>query len=213
MRAMDELGKPCGFTHPVYYLGGYSGSQRHRKGTLSLISEPEAKLVFESYSLKLVIPAPKIQKAQIDAAIGTNRDATILFGLPALFAETIEKVLTISYEDKGGSIQKPRFQFIAENEEEHDTLPEKALANINSLILQTANIHQRVETRSADELTSIFCKQCGAKNDADAKWCGSCGKKLEAGELTEIACPACGTKSKIEAVFCKQCGAKLPKKS
>lgn len=50
------------------------------------------------------------------------------------------------------------------------------------------------------------CKKCGAENLDGAKFCSSCGSKLE----TNI-CPKCGTANKDDARFCSLCGASLEK--
>lgn len=49
------------------------------------------------------------------------------------------------------------------------------------------------------------CPKCGALNATGAKFCNSCGAKLEAG----IACPKCGTANAPETKFCANCGTKL----
>lgn len=50
------------------------------------------------------------------------------------------------------------------------------------------------------------CKKCGAENPEGAKFCSSCGSKLEAN-----VCPKCGTSNPDDARFCSLCGASLAK--
>lgn len=48
------------------------------------------------------------------------------------------------------------------------------------------------------------CAACGATNDAEARFCDSCGKPLSA------QCAACGATNDAGARFCDACGAVLP---
>src|SRR5687767_3861450 len=47
------------------------------------------------------------------------------------------------------------------------------------------------------------CNTCGSANPAEAKFCMSCGAKLER------RCPTCGTPAPPEAKFCMSCGSAL----
>ena len=49
----------------------------------------------------------------------------------------------------------------------------------------------------------ISCPQCGTENDANAKFCISCGTRLAGG------CPVCGTVNPPDAKFCMNCGTSL----
>ena len=48
------------------------------------------------------------------------------------------------------------------------------------------------------------CPACGHHNDADSRFCNSCGKPLNR------ACPSCGADNGADATFCDGCGAPLP---
>ncbi len=50
------------------------------------------------------------------------------------------------------------------------------------------------------------CLKCGEDVPPEAKFCMSCGAKVE---KPERVCAKCGTKAPEEAVFCNQCGEKL----
>jgi class 3 adenylate cyclase/tetratricopeptide (TPR) repeat protein len=51
--------------------------------------------------------------------------------------------------------------------------------------------------------TRVICSNCGAANEADARFCDACGSGLSAG------CPSCGTANKPGARFCRSCGSSL----
>ena len=63
----------------------------------------------------------------------------------------------------------------------------------------------------------MICKNCGYENVKDAKFCESCGSKLEEikpqvkeEKLTDAkTCPKCGYENDIDAKFCEACGLKL----
>ena len=48
------------------------------------------------------------------------------------------------------------------------------------------------------------CPSCGATNDADARFCDSCGKPLS------VQCDSCGATNDADARFCDGCAAALP---
>jgi hypothetical protein len=56
-----------------------------------------------------------------------------------------------------------------------------------------------------------LCHYCSSKNDVDAVFCESCGKRMPE-KITKtdlpagLVCGSCGTKNKIHASFCKNCG-------
>jgi hypothetical protein len=166
-----SIKEPQVWAYPVYYLGGYSPSQRHRNGKLSIFLEPEKKLVFESYSLKFTIPSAKIQQALIDTEKFTDRNAVVLIGIPLLLADFEGKFLTVWFEDASGNKQKPRFQLIFKDEEEYKTVPEKVMNQINSLMPEDAKISSPREQQfflNSQDSPKLFCKYCGSQNDFDA---------------------------------------------
>ena len=53
----------------------------------------------------------------------------------------------------------------------------------------------------------IICKVCGTELSRDAKFCGSCGAKIEKEQPEKpLICPVCGGELKDTDVFCKLCG-------
>lgn len=52
------------------------------------------------------------------------------------------------------------------------------------------------------------CPKCGTQNPEEAKFCSSCGIRLDG----KVACPSCGHECDSEAYFCPSCGKQLRKK-
>lgn len=65
---------------------------------------------------------------------------------------------------------------------------------------------QSIVPQTAD--AKIQCPQCHAELPANAKFCFSCGAKIEALAENEMICPKCGQKTP-KGKFCMQCGAPL----
>lgn len=77
-------------------------------------------------------------------------------------------------------------------------------AGFSNLAQQTvASIVNPAETANNPE--KIKCPKCGAEIPAGAKFCLSCGEKIEQG----IKCPKCGKINPANAKFCLECGTKL----
>lgn len=54
----------------------------------------------------------------------------------------------------------------------------------------------------------VFCIDCGARNEGDARFCMDCGKLLPSpGE--ELRCPRCSSVVPLTAKFCPRCGTGL----
>src|SRR2546428_1416151 len=49
----------------------------------------------------------------------------------------------------------------------------------------------------------MVCSNCGAENEADARFCNECGTAMSS------ACASCGTANRPGAKFCRGCGATL----
>src|SRR5438094_6946061 len=49
----------------------------------------------------------------------------------------------------------------------------------------------------------MLCSNCGAENEADARFCNECGTAMSS------ACPSCGTANRPGAKFCRGCGTTL----
>lgn len=52
------------------------------------------------------------------------------------------------------------------------------------------------------EAAQNICLACNTQNRVDARFCASCGGKLE----TSATCPGCGARNKSDAHFCRDCG-------
>ena len=49
----------------------------------------------------------------------------------------------------------------------------------------------------------MVCKQCGAQNADNVKFCSACGARMED---DKVACKSCGQMNAKDAVFCAFCG-------
>lgn len=63
---------------------------------------------------------------------------------------------------------------------------------------------QKAATTLAEEAYHQRCPACDAFNAEGAKFCQSCGEKLD----VPICCTACGATLKLGAKFCGECGAR-----
>ena len=61
----------------------------------------------------------------------------------------------------------------------------------------------------AQTSTDVYCPDCGAKNEAGAIYCASCGKKLPDLRTEYNYCPKCGDKIDPGEVYCSNCGYRL----
>lgn len=66
---------------------------------------------------------------------------------------------------------------------------------------------QRLKAAPAREEPAA-CKNCGETLQSDAKFCSTCGAKVE-GQPAQKCCPACGKKVTEETRFCSECGTKI----
>lgn len=73
----------------------------------------------------------------------------------------------------------------------------------------TGGYYSHDEAVAAELANSIFCKNCGAKNDLDSLFCMTCGQKLERPKPEIAFCPYCGSELEEESAFCSNCGKKL----
>ena len=85
-------------------------------------------------------------------------------------------------------------------------------------------ITDQAEIARAKAGPDIHCPYCGARNAAEAKFCGGCGGDLKGGEARKsgqvlgahragpaqpITCRACGSSNPADAQRCRNCGADL----
>lgn len=61
------------------------------------------------------------------------------------------------------------------------------------------------ETQAA----GVECPNCQAHNPAGAKFCSSCGTKLEQAQPATLVCPNCNAENVPSAKFCSECGTAL----
>ena len=209
----NRMANPPALKYSVKYLGGHSSYSNQSNGSLFVLGEPQNKVIFESPNFKFDILAEKLKDVKITSGKYLDPGMALMIGVAALLVKSEQKALLIQFEDSHGIQQTPTFQFNVSTKRELETLPEQAYANINNLFANAKKnmVLLQPEQRSSNEkATTFFCKYCGFKNDLDALWCESCGKKVR-GEAQsnlpeEKLCATCGTKNKVQASFCKKCG-------
>lgn len=57
--------------------------------------------------------------------------------------------------------------------------------------------------------TENKCPKCGAVVGAGAKFCSTCGERLQLATSDFKFCPKCGTQNPVSSKFCNECGEKL----
>jgi hypothetical protein len=169
---------PQVWNYPVIYLGGHSSFTIQRKGTLFIHTNPTAKAFFECFKYRMEFPLNKVKDVQISTEHAVNKNMFIVGILPALIARMEEKVLTVSFEDNSGNKQTPMFQFIIDNKQEYDTIPEQAKENLTKLLVKKSETPLSQQPVPFPE-KKFFCRYCGSQNQIDAKFCESCGKQLK----------------------------------
>lgn len=94
---------------------------------------------------------------------------------------------------------------------------EKPLPEVEGLIQQITDLHQKIEDckNQIDIINEVqTCPQCGGKVSKGMAFCGSCGCKMPVvepapEEAKPAFCGACGAPISPEAAFCTNCGNKL----
>ncbi len=54
----------------------------------------------------------------------------------------------------------------------------------------------------------MFCDKCGSLLSDSAKFCSSCGNKIQP-EPAKIKCPGCGVPCDADMIYCENCGTKI----
>ena len=62
---------------------------------------------------------------------------------------------------------------------------------------------------AAPAATTVECPNCKAANAAGAKFCSSCGTRLEQAAAAPVVCPSCSAENIPGARFCSSCGTAL----
>lgn len=76
-------------------------------------------------------------------------------------------------------------------------------AGFSSLAQQTVAATMRPDVEISKG--SVKCAKCGSENPTGAKFCLTCGEKIE----QYVKCPNCGNTNPLNAKFCLECGTKL----
>ncbi len=67
------------------------------------------------------------------------------------------------------------------------------------------NSDNLTDNNNSENNSSIFCNECGSKNQSNSKFCSQCGTKLNRANN----CRNCGAKIVPKSNFCTECGEKL----
>lgn len=92
-----------------------------------------------------------------------------------------------------------------------DNSPEEFKENISEISEQYNKIDS-LKKELSDLNGKIICPECGTANLKEAKFCSSCGHKIERIEKkpsNKSFCGNCGAELKENALFCSSCGAKI----
>ena len=125
------------------------------------------------------------------------------------FVDSNSSTATVNYKEKEKFTSEQKFWFILEDGK--DAGKKKATKVILSIPLDS---EQKVEdnTEQPDtviedqkESGTVECQKCGAKNDANAKYCINCGAKI----TTERKCAGCGQVLEGNAKYCPECVRKV----
>ncbi|MDT8305758.1 MAG: zinc ribbon domain-containing protein, partial [Anaerolineae bacterium] len=54
---------------------------------------------------------------------------------------------------------------------------------------------------------TMICRNCGARNPEDSKFCNNCGSALQ--PVTSLICPNCGASNPSDLLYCDSCGTRL----
>lgn len=125
------------------------------------------------------------------------------------FVDSNSSTATVNYKKKEKFTSGQKFWFILEDGK--DAGKKKATKVILSVPLDS---EQKVEdsTEQSDtavkdqkESRTVECQKCGSQNDANAKYCISCGAKI----TQERKCANCGQVLDESTKYCPECGRKV----
>ncbi len=92
-----------------------------------------------------------------------------------------------------------RGEILRYNKNEGLPVVKEAGSELTPTIRDIANACREGKTKDGDTVTCT----CGTVNDADSRFCKSCGRELSR------TCPHCGAKIAPDCKFCTECGAAL----
>ena len=124
------------------------------------------------------------------------------------FVDANSSTATVNYKKKEKFTSGEKFWFGLENGK--DAGKKKATNVILSVPLdlerETEDNTEQSDTVAKGQKKSgtVECQKCGAKNDANAKYCINCGAKI----TTERKCAGCGQVLEGNAKYCPECGRK-----
>jgi hypothetical protein len=219
--------------YSVKYMGGYAPFYKETNGKLSLQSDPENKVVFESSEFAL------------EVGFGQIRESRLIGGSSGLFGN--QQMLVLDFQDASGYLRSPVFGFIATNvREKHNAEEFHRKLYYNRIQFQNANSPSPTAQNPLPPpppnvpLNQVMtpqptlypaypafpayqagyqgnfialCSKCGSKLLPNGKFCPSCGADVskslanpEAKERVFLVCPKCQMRVTPGVNFCPQCG-------
>ena len=125
------------------------------------------------------------------------------------FVDANSSTATVNYKKKEKFTSGEKFWFGLEDGK--DAGKKKATNVILSVPLdlerETEDNAEQSDTVAKGQKKSgtVECQECGSQNDANAKYCISCGTKI----TTERKCTGCGQVLEGNAKYCQECGRKV----
>lgn len=110
-------------------------------------------------------------------------------------------------------IEKLTYQVGLQCVNNHINEPNTEYDALFSEILRLQSENQRLQTELQQATAVNSCPHCGFNNNANAKFCVSCGAPLftvPTPAAGERRCPKCGATNTNDAAFCVECGNSLP---
>lgn len=125
------------------------------------------------------------------------------------FVDANSSTATVNYKEKEKFTSGEKFWFALEDGK--DAGKKKATKVILSVPLDLER-ETEYNTEQSDTVAkgqkksgTVECQKCGSQNDANAKYCISCGAQI----TTERKCAECGQVLEESAKYCQKCGKKV----
>ena len=125
------------------------------------------------------------------------------------FVDFNSSTATVNYKEKEKFTSGEKFWFVLKDGK--DAGKKKATKVILSVPLdlerETEDNTEQSDTVAKGQRKSgaVECQECGSQNDANAKYCISCGAKI----TQERKCANCGQVLEDNAKYCQKCGKKV----
>lgn len=112
-------------------------------------------------------------------------------------------------------------QYAQQYETNYDPAFEPLMSQLRASLERIASYQEQIQIKKAavaqptmQQPANNCCPSCGAPLPSDAKFCTTCGAKVELPPPTPVEapsriCPKCGNPLASDALFCASCGAKF----